>query len=139
MEKLFVDIDQLVFAWQDATPENAYYLDLDTGSVILVCPELDDIDDLRDEIESEPGRFLFLPKEDPQKIELDMTDFVVAVTDEKLKQSLLEAMERRITYETMEQLLKEEPRERQRLKDWQKLNARQRVFKWLAAHAIEPA
>ena len=41
-EKIFLDIRQMVNAWLDSTALSSYYLDIETGSVIMLHPELED-------------------------------------------------------------------------------------------------
>src|SRR5690242_7555606 len=93
MNKLQIDMDYLLFAWQDDSPDTAYYLDTDTGSVLLVQRDLDDVDELRDEIELQPSRYLYVAKPNPDQPELDLSDFIYTVNDAHLKDLLSVAYE----------------------------------------------
>lgn len=136
--RLDIDLDYLVFAWQDESAHAAYYLDSDTGSVVLVQRDLDDLDDLREEIELQPNRFLYVPKPDRQQSELDLFDYVFTVPDEKLKGLLSVAMEAPDKIGSLKAVLSRYPEEKRRLEQWQAAIAADRVRKWLAAHDLEP-
>ncbi len=137
VEKLKVDLSYLVFAWQDESEHAAYYLDTDTGSVVLVQRDLDDVDELREEIELQPNRFLYVPKADPRQVELDLFDFVFTVADEKLKTLLTLAMEAPDKAGSVRTILGKYPEQSERLRKWRDDIALQRVFKWLHAHDLE--
>ncbi|MBI2810437.1 MAG: hypothetical protein HYX67_06375, partial [Candidatus Melainabacteria bacterium] len=61
---LNLELSELVFAWQDDTQDNAYYLDIESGIVKLVNRNLLDLRDLTDEIEQDRHKFLYMPKPD---------------------------------------------------------------------------
>ena len=114
--KVPVDIDRLIFAWRDASIDNVYYLDLESGEVRLVNRTLDDVKDLTDEIEIERNRFLYLPKPDKSQIKEDLKDFLETVSDEKLVRVLEMAFESPHIYSAfLNKFLKAIKRKR---KDW---------------------
>jgi hypothetical protein len=138
MEKLEIDFEYLVFAWQDDSPDTAYYLDSDTGSVVLVQRDLDDLDELREEIELQPNRYLYVPKPDPLQPELDLSDYIFTVADENLRHQLETAAEGRDKFRTCKRILQENPDE---LARWERRRGdavRERVRKWLYAHNVQP-
>lgn len=136
-EKLEIDFEYLVFAWQDDSPDTAYYLDSDTGSVVLVQQDLDDLDELRQDIELQPNRYLYVPKQDPLQPELDLQDYIYTVTDADLKSQLTVASESRDKFGSCKQILKQNPDELARWEKWQTDAVRERVRKWLAAHNLQ--
>lgn len=138
MNELEIDLEYLVFAWQDDSHDTAYYLDSDTGSVVLVQRDLEDIDELRDEIELHPNRFLYVPKPDPLQPELDLSDFIFTITDPSLKAQLEVAAEGRNKFADCKKILRERPEEFDRWEKWQTDAVRERVRKWLAAHDLVP-
>lgn len=137
MEKLHVDFEYLVFAWQDDSPDTAYYLDSDTGSVVLVQRDLDDVDELRDEIELHPNRYLYVPKPDPLQPQLDLSDYIYTVSDEHLKSQLETAAEGRDKFGDCKRILKQHPEELGRWEKWRQDAVKERVRKWLAAHNLQ--
>jgi hypothetical protein len=137
--KLEIDVNYLLFAWQDDSPDTAYYLDSDTGSVVLVQRDLEDLDELREEIELHPNRFIYVPKPDPLQPELDLSDYIFTVADPELKAQLEVAAEGRDKFGSCKRILSERPEELARWKSWQEAAVKERVRKWLAAHDLEAA
>jgi hypothetical protein len=138
VEELQIDLNYLVFAWQDDSPDTAYYLDSDTGSVVLVQRDLEDVDELREEIELHPNRFLYVPKPDPLQPELDLSDYVFTVSDVQLRQKLEVAEEGRDKFRSCKKILQEHPEELARWEKWREDAVRERVRKWLFAHNLQP-
>ena len=136
MNELEIDIDYLLFAWQDDSPDSAYYLDSDTGSVLLVQRDLDDLDGLRDEIELQPNRFLYVPKPDPEQVEFDLGDFIPTVADAHLKDILSMAFESPNKLAACKGLLAKHGDELQRWEKFRQDAVRERVRRWLAANNI---
>lgn len=89
--KVAVDLEELRFAMEDASYDHRYFLDTETGEVILVSELLDDDDprqQLSDISEAEPGRYLEVPRADPREGYADMQDFIDRVSDERLHELL---------------------------------------------------
>lgn len=139
MEKLILDFEYLVFAWEDNSHDSAYYLDSETGSVVLVQADLDDVDEIREDIEMHPNRFLYVPKPDNERLLLDLSDFIFTVSDESIKKQLQTAYEGSNQFRSCTDILNKHPEEMQRWKKWRHEAARERAKKWLTAHNIEPA
>ncbi len=137
MNKLQLDQEYLIFAWQDDSPDTAYYLDSDTGSVLLVQRDLDDVDELRDEIELQPARYLYVPKADPNEVVLDLSDFIFTVADEKVKGLLSVAYESPKKLAACKTILSQHPQELKRWEGFRKDAVKERVRRWLAANDIE--
>ena len=135
--KLIVDEDYLIFAWQNDSSDKDYYLDTQTGSVVLIERDLEDLDDLRDEIELNSGRFLYIPKTSQSKLEMDLSDFVCTVGDPKLQNLLIVALDSASKISNCAALLARYPDELKRWQETQLAIARDHVRKWLAAHDIE--
>lgn len=138
MKELELDMAELAFAWEDPSSDSSYYLDLDTGSIIMVRPELDDVSEIRAEIEMEPDRYLFIPKPQANQLELDLADFVFTITDAKLKSMVELAMEAPNKYASLRAVLQKAPGEWERWEDWKKQSGRQRALRWLEANQIKP-
>ena len=137
MKELELDMAQLAFAWEDPAADSHYYLDVETGSVIMVRPDLDDISEIRSEIEMEPDRFLFIPKPKDNQLELDLTDFTFTITDEKEKSMVELAMEAPNKYASLRAILQKFPGEWERWEEWKKQSGRQRALRWLEANEIK--
>ena len=137
MRELDVDLAQLAFAFEDPLPDSHYYLDLDTGSLLLIRPELDDVAELREDVETENARYLYVPKPALNQIELDLTDFLLTISDEKLKLLLPVAMEARDKFSACRSLLSQFPGQLDKWQEWRQQGARQRALRWLEAQSIK--
>ncbi|MBX9686613.1 MAG: UPF0158 family protein [Candidatus Obscuribacterales bacterium] len=137
MKELSLDMAELAFAFEDPSSDTNYYLDLDTGSVIMVRPELDDLSDLRGEIEMESERYLYVPKPKENQLELDLADFAFTCADPKLKTMIELAMESPNRYASLRSILQKVEGEWQRWEDWKKQSSRQRALRWLEAQQIK--
>ncbi|MBY0550114.1 MAG: UPF0158 family protein [Candidatus Obscuribacterales bacterium] len=136
VHKLDIDIAELSFAFEDPSSDSHYYLDLETGSLILIRPDLDDLSELREQVETENNRYLYVPKPAPNQVDLDLTDFLMAISDEKLKSLLPVAMEARDKFAACRALLGQFPGQSEKWQEWRKQGARQRALRWLEAQGI---
>lgn len=136
IHKLDIDIAELSYAFEDPSSDSHYYLDLETGSLILVRPDLDDLGELREQVETENNRYLYVPKPAPNQVDLDLMDFLLAVSDEKLKSLLPVAMEARDKFAACRALLGQFPGQPEKWQEWRKEGARQRALRWLEAQGI---
>lgn len=131
-----IDMDYLIFAWQDESPGNAYYLDKQTGDVELVQQGLIDLDELTDEIEMNRERYLYIPKPQPTELREDINLFAETVTDPELCRLLPVALEAANLLPALKKVLSRVPQE---LKRWEEFRARQvrvRIERWLAANCV---
>lgn len=93
IKQLPVDLDELCIALTAEADVSGltWFLDLESGRVILVNREYDpaEWDGLQlGEIEASPARFKRVPPADHLDLLNDMTAFVAALTDARLKESL---------------------------------------------------
>lgn len=137
MKELELDLSELAFAFEDSSSDSSYYLDLDTGSIIMVRPELDDVSEIRADIEMEPERYLFVPKPKQNQVELDLTDFVFTITDAKLKAMAELAMESPNKFASLRTILQKVDGEWARWEEWRRQSGRQRALRWLEANQIK--
>lgn len=137
MKELQIDMAQLAYAWEDPSSDSHYYLDLDTGSIVLVRPDLEDAGELREEIELESERYVFIPKPKENQIDLDLSDFVFTIKDSKLKVLIELAMEAPNKFAAIRSILEKVPDEWQRWQDWKRESGRQRALRWLEAQSIK--
>lgn len=138
MDRVFVDINYLTFCWQDDNKKAIYYLDKDTGSVILLQDDLDDIDEMRTEIELEPNRYLFVPKQERKHTELDLSDFLNTVSDATMKGALAMALEQTDKLFAARAVFKNYPDEQARWDKFRTEASRSRVRRWLGINGVEP-
>jgi len=131
-----IDMSYLMFAWQDDSPDNAYYLDTKTGDIKLVNRNLLDLRDLTDEIEKTRERFLYVPKPDRQTQLADLHDFAHAVTKERFRRLLDMAFESPHVLSGFRKILENDPEELKSLNDFLEAKVLKRIHSWLAANAV---
>src|SRR6266566_5419482 len=135
-----VDLEELRFAMEDASFEHRYFLDTETGEVILVSESFDD-DEAREQLkridEAEPGRYLHVPRADPHEGYGDMQDFIATVRDERLQELLEVAIQGRGAFRRFKEVLARHPAEQQRWFDFQAARSEARAREWLAEEGCE--
>ncbi|HMO20586.1 MAG TPA: UPF0158 family protein [Candidatus Melainabacteria bacterium] len=99
------EIERLIFAWRDDSPDNIYYLDLVTGEIQLVNRTLEDVKELTDEIELERNRYLYLPKPERDQLKNDLRDFMSTIEDQSLLRILEMAFESPHVYSSFLKIL----------------------------------
>jgi hypothetical protein len=131
-----VDIDHLMFAYQDDSPENAYYLDTEYGDVVLVNRELTDLRDLTDEIELSPDKFLYIPKPRSEELVKDLHIFAESVSDAKLRSVLDMAFESPHLRDAFRKILSSHSQELIRLDQFLVEKTKERLTAWLNANSL---
>jgi hypothetical protein len=131
-----LDMAGLIFAWQDDSPDNVYYLDTKTGEVRLVNQNLTDVRDLTDEIEKNRERFRYLPKPDRGELISDLKDFMNSVQDMSLKNILSIAFESPHLLLAFKKILEKNPDELRRLDEFRAQKVEKRIQQWLFANHI---
>ena len=132
-----IDMAALELAWQDESPDNSYYLDLDTGNVELVQHGLFDLRDLTDQIEKDRDRYLYIPKPKPDQIKKDMKDFIDEVTEPQMARLLPVAMESPNAVFACRSVLAKNPEELARWEEFRKSRTLIRIRQWMAANFID--
>jgi hypothetical protein len=139
---LKVDFSELEFAFDDHDMyvERRWYLDKQTGDVLLVSDDGDDDDALpvpRDVLEEDSERFLAIEPRETRDAYRDMEAFLDTVRDGRLRQSLSHALAGKGPFRAFKDALLDAPSERER---WF-VFARERMhayFKeWLAHHGVD--
>ena len=137
MSKISLDINALASAWQDDNPDTAYYLDRQTGFVVLVQQSLYDLRDLTDEIESDRDRYLYIPKPKDGELKQDLKDFAEIISDPKLARLLSVALESPNVLCACKIVLSKEPKELARLEEFRKARTFIRIKQWLSANCFD--
>lgn len=104
MKKIDIDFDYLLFAYQDDSQDNIYYLDTEYGSIRLVHRQLEDLRDLTDEIEIFHDRFLYIPKAGKEEVLNDLRNFMNDIKDAQLSKLLAVAFESPLVLDSFKRL-----------------------------------
>lgn len=90
-----VDLDELTEAFADASPKLNYYVDRETGEVVLVSDTLGFIEAglQRVEMGKSPGRYLPVPVAGLNQFTEDLESFIDELDDEATQESLEELLD----------------------------------------------
>jgi hypothetical protein len=139
MKKIDIDFDYLLFAYQDDSPDNIYYLDTEYGSIRLVHRQLEDLRDLTDEIEIFHDRFLYIPKADKKEMLDDLRSFMNTIEDVQLSKLLAVAFESPLVLDSFKKIVAKNLPMRQQLDSYMQDKAKERLLAWLTANALTVA
>ncbi len=137
MRRVKVDLSELVDAMDNASLEMRYYLDVETGEVLLLMDD-DDDEELAERIEEGFGtRYVEVPQAQSSDGYRDMQAFIETVQDQRFQKHLWRAIEGRGAFRRFKDTLLDEPAERERWFAFQAERQRERVLEWLAGEGIE--
>lgn len=141
MKTVPVDLEELAFAFDDGSPEHEYFLDLETGEVILVSENLGLIEarQERERIEDGLDRFLRIPQPGSSAGYQDMDEFVETVEDDRLLELLDVALDGKGAFRRFRDVLDRYPAERDRWYAFKDERLKTRIRDWLTEEEIEPA
>jgi hypothetical protein len=90
-----VDLDALIEAFEDASPALNYYVDRETGEVILVSETLGFIEagQQRAEMAEQPGRYIAIPAAGTTELTDDLESFIDSIEDETVQAALEDALD----------------------------------------------
>ena len=133
--KVRVDFEELRFAMEDATDEHSYFLDTESGELILVS-ELFEEEERERQLATidaaEPGRFLTVPRADSREGYADMRDFIDTVGDAHVRELLDVAIQGRGAFRRFKDVLARHPDEQKRWFAFQAARQDARTREWLA-------
>ena len=155
MKKLKVDMIELEAAFEDASWEMSYYLDLETGEVVMLTDEMryyweeppdhplqeweQEWVEMAERVEDGYGsRYISVPQGDSRQGYRDMEHFIGTVQDDRLREQLWRAIEGRGAFRYFKDVLANHRRERERWFDFRNEQVRRRVLDWLESIGIEP-
>ena len=137
---LNIDLDQLCSAMEDSSYEHDYYLDLNTGEIMLVSDWMDEEESerLRDRIDRNPDRYEQIPKVECYEAYQDMEDFIATVEDRHLAELLEVAINGSGAFRRFKDVLLRYPEERERWFHFKDERMEQRASEWLDEIGISP-
>ena len=136
MEKkktLRIDLAELCSAMEDSSDEHNYYLDLETGKLLLISDYMDDDESkkLKDKIDENFDRYEPLPKAESYEGYEDMEDFIGTVSDEHLAELLHVAVNGKGAFRRFKDVFERYPEERERWSHFKDDKLKQRALEWL--------
>jgi len=144
LRKLTIDFNELLFAMEDT--DNGldepveYYLDTETGDILLMHEDLDDAEEVRELIESGLGeRFrLIEPLESRDRFRI-MENFVLSLPESRLKTRLSDALSRKKPFRHFRDIVHEDLAVRDQWFTFQNQALAQHARDLLASLGIEAA
>ena len=132
-KRLKLDMDELCLAMEDASYEHGYYLDIETGEILLLSENMgEDVDSLKERIEDDPDRYEQIPKAESYEGYHDMQDFIATVSDEHIAEVLDTAIQGKGAFRRFKDALLRFPGERERWFEFKKESMQSRASKWLS-------
>jgi hypothetical protein len=136
--RLPVDLDDLCQALDDSSAEHAWYLDCETGEILLVSELMDDVEELRERLDAAPGRYELVPTVGSSEGYRDMEDFIETTEDTRLGELLEIAIGGRGAFGRYKDVLARFPEERQRWIRFKDDKLMKRGLEWLEEIGVEP-
>ena len=136
MEKkktLKIDLDELYDAMENSSYEVEYYLDLETGEILFVSEDMDDVETvkMKNQIEEELGRYELIPKAESYEGYRDMQAFITTVEDDHLSELLEVAINGKGAFRRFKDVLLNYPEERERWFKFKDDRMEERALEWL--------
>ena len=136
--KLKIDLSELELAFDNASWEAEYYLDVETGEIILIGSMIGQQEAITRQIEdvSNRARYLQVPHTNPRDGFQDMERFIDTVQDAQLQKLLSVAIDGKGAFRRFKNILPDYPQERDRWFRFQADRLRQRILAWLEREDI---
>ncbi|MHB9131401.1 MAG: UPF0158 family protein [Armatimonadota bacterium] len=137
--RLKIDAGDLQLAFESGNFESSFYVDLQTGKVVLsgdpsMCDEVEEINEL---IEEDPGRFTFIePMSSREGFRL-MEDFVETLTSARVQDHLIQALQQRHPFRNFKDALLDYPNLREEWFAFHDEAMRDYARQWLEEHDID--
>jgi hypothetical protein len=130
---LNINMDELCQAMEDNSYENKYFLDLETGEILLVSECIDDEekDKLGDRIDEATDRYEPIPKAESHEGYQDMVDFIATVDSERLAELLEVAINGKGAFRRFKDVLLNYPEEREKWFKFKDERMEERATEWL--------
>jgi hypothetical protein len=138
---LKVDFSELEFAFDDhdVYAERRWYLDKQTGDVLLVGDDVDEdaLPAPPDVLEKDADRFLAIEPRESGDAHRDMEEFTDTVRDAVLRDHLSQALAGKGAFRRFKDTLLEAPSERERWFTFARERMHAHCKEWLAEHGVD--
>ena len=118
---------------EDGSYEHEYYLDLETGEILLISDYMDDeeIGKLKDQIDEDSDRYERIPEAESHQGYEDMVDFIATVKDERLAELLEVTINGKGAFRRFKDVLLNYPEERERWFHFRDDRVQEKALEWL--------
>lgn len=140
LRSLAVDLEELTLAFEAEAADVRWFLDLQTGAVILVTAQFDPAEAgvTVEQLETDAARFMRVPEVDPEHLIEDMGVWATTVEDVTLRESLLIAMSAPRAEKRFKTALSWLPEQQAKWHLWRAERCAERMKNWLAEHGLHP-
>jgi hypothetical protein len=140
LKKLNIDLGELCDALEDGSHEHEYYLDLETGDILMVSDWMDteEAEGIRDRIDAEPERYEALPRVGSHEGYRDMEEFIEIVAHQHLRDSLEVAINGKGAFRRFKDVLARYPEAQEEWFRFKDDRLMERALEWLEDIGIEP-
>ena len=136
-KRLPIDLGELCDALEDGTPDHFWYLDLETGQILL--SGIDESGATEELIESEPDRFEPVPTIGSTEAYRHLEGFIEGLGDRHIAELLGIAIRGRGAFRRFKDVLEGFPLERENWFTFRDTTLRSRALEWLAEIGVQPA
>ena len=106
MGKMKIDLEDLTVAMEDNFEGIAWYLDKETGKVVLVSEgKIEEEEELAQQIEQNPDRYVFVERVESHEGFRIMEDFIDSLPESKAQDDLADAIRRRKPFRSFKDAL----------------------------------
>lgn len=137
MKKLPIDLEDLMLAFEDHSPDVSYYLDLTTGEILRVSEFDDEKESLIEKLDEEPGRHKLIEPLLSHESYRFMEDFIETVKHPELQRELQNAIQKRSPFRRFKDALTAYPEERERWFKFHEQKLLEEIKDWLERLNIE--
>ncbi len=140
MRKVKTNLSELTDAFDNCRISYEYYLDIETGELLLVSDEFMDInetEEVYEKLDDEPERYLSIPTESSREGYQDMVAFTESLEAENLKEKLWIALNGRGAFRRFKDVLLSHPEKREEWFKFQDERLEKHVMEWLEENEVE--
>ncbi len=140
MRKVKTNLSELTDAFDNCRIGYEYYLDIETGELLLVSDEFMDInetEEVYEKLDDEPERYLSIPTESSREGYQDMVAFTESLEAENLKGKLWIALNGRGAFRRFKDVLLSHPEKREEWFKFQDERLEKHVMEWLEENEVE--
>jgi hypothetical protein len=135
-----IDWGELGMALDSGDGMTRWLLDRDTGELIGLCEwdEMEEEEEIRAAIDAgEDGRYLEVPSRSSHEGFRAMEDFARSLDDDRIRERLFDALDRRRPFRAFKDALEAFPEVRERWFEFEEESLRRYALEWLQSEGIE--
>ncbi len=138
MKRLRIDLDDLTLALETSSNEIKYYLDTETGEIVLIGDNFDlEHRAFRERIQSDEERYVLVPVQTTPEGYRVIMHFIETVDDRQMREELNMAASGRGAFRRFREVLARYPEQRQRWFAYKDMRLRERALEWLEELGLE--